>query len=354
MTKKVELGQFFTKKDLWIKSNIQLFIDSLNFVQIVDPFAGGGDLLSPFADNYAVKGYDIDHSFNWPINDSLKSIPPHHTDLCITNPPYLAKVSAARNKLNNVKEYFELFPSCEDLYVIGLNQCLNSFDYGVAIIPETYQISSNKSKRIRSINILEENPFEDTEHPVIVITWGPELSDDYDIYKNDQLIGSFKSLNKFALTSLNLGKNLIKFNNHDGNFGVICFDSTNADRICFTTPDKITSPVKVSSRSSSKILINTPVDINMLIDDCNILLEYYRTNTHDVFLAPFKGNTKSGVRRRRLDFETARYIIEHALCKQNPGLLEEVLKAEQDKKDKALKKEQDKKDKALKKTRHSS
>ena len=328
MTKKVELGQFFTKKDLWLKQNIQSFIGSINFAKVIDPFAGGGDLLKPFMDNYEVDGYDIDKDFGWGLNDSLKSIPAHHGDLCITNPPYLAKVSASKNKLDNVKEYFNLFPSIEDLYIIGINQCLNSFNYGVAIIPETYQLSSNKSKRIRSINILEENPFEDTAHPVIVIAWGIEETDDYDIYKNDQLIGTFKELNELCIKPLKLDKKLIKFNQHNGNFGAICFDNTGTERIRFTTSDNITSPVKISSRSSSKILINTDVDMNQLIIDCNEILEHYRSSTHDVFLAPFKGNSKSGVRRRRLDFFTARCIIEHALCKQNPVLLEEAIERE--------------------------
>jgi hypothetical protein len=326
MTKKIELGQFFTKKESWLKPNIQEFIDSVNFDKIVDPFAGEGDLLRPFEDGYQVIGYDIDPQFSWQLNDSLKSIPFHHADLCITNPPYLAKVSASKNKLTNTKPYFDMFPSCEDLYIIGVNQCLQSFDYGIAIIPETYQLSSNKSNRIRSINILEENPFEDTAHPVIIITWGPTGSDDYLIYKNEQLLGSYKELFAECFNSLNLNKNLIKFNQHDGNFGAICFDNTGTDRIHFTTPDKITSPVKVSSRASSKILINTPVDIDLLIEDCNILLENYRSKTYDVFLAPFKGNTKNGIRRRRLDFITARSIIEHGLCKQNPELLAEALK----------------------------
>lgn len=328
MTKKIELGQFFTKKNSWLKNNIRAFIESIEFKKIVDPFAGEGDLLKPFMHIHEVNGYDIDKDLGWVLNDSLKFIPYHHDDLCITNPPYLAKVSASKNKICSVTQYFDLYPSIEDLYIIGINQCLNSFNYGVAIVPETYQLSSNKSKRIRSITILEDNPFEDTEHPVIVITWGIEEKDDYEIYKNDHLIGTFKQLNNLCIKSLKLDKKLIKFNHPNGNFGAICFDTTGSDRIRFTTPDNITSPVKVSSRSSSKILINTEVDIHQLIKDCNEILEKYRLDTHDVFLAPFKGNSKAGVRRRRLDFYTARCIIEHALCKQNTKLLEESIKTE--------------------------
>jgi hypothetical protein len=48
MTKKIELGQFFTRKDIWLRPHIQNFIDTIKFNKIIDPFAGGGHLLKPF------------------------------------------------------------------------------------------------------------------------------------------------------------------------------------------------------------------------------------------------------------------------------------------------------------------
>jgi hypothetical protein len=45
----------------------------------------------------------------------------------------------------------------------------------------------------------------------------------------------------------------------------------------------------------------------------NRILDAHRAATHDLLLSPFKGNARNGVRRRRLDYATARAILERAL-----------------------------------------
>jgi hypothetical protein len=314
MTKKIELGQFFTKKDLWIRPQIRQFIDSINFNKIVDPFAGAGHLLTPFTPTYQVAGYDIDPTLTWPINDGLKGIPNHKSDLCITNPPYLAKTTATRFKRNGTYQYFEEFPEFDNLYLMGLEQCLKSFDSGIAIIPETYLLHPKKTNRLISATILEENPFDDTDFPVVIVIWGASKQDDYDIYKNDVYLGTNKSLTALIPKSKKLNKNLIKFNDPAGNFGIICIDKGDTiGGIRFTTPNEIKGAVKVSSRTSTKLHINCSIDISALITECNSILQQYRKDTADVYMAPFKGNDQLGQRRRRLDFTTARLIIENAL-----------------------------------------
>lgn len=319
MTKKIELGQFFTKKSTWLKPHVQAFIDSIKFDKIIDPFAGGGHLLKVFDSQYQTAGYDIDDKLMWPINDGLVSIPLHHNDLCITNPPYLNKGTAKRFNRIGIMHYFEKFPEFDDLYLMGLEQCLNSFDYGIAIIPETYQLHPKKSNRIRSLTVLEENPFDDTDFPVILIIWGPDSRNDYDIYKNDTFIGTFNTLSTKIPVSQKVKQNVIKFNDVNGNLGVICIDKGDLiGGIKFTGPEDIRGEIKHSSRTSTKIMIHTTVNIAQLIIECNALLAQYREDTHDVFLAPFKGNDTQGARRRRLDFGTIRLILENALVKLDP------------------------------------
>ncbi len=315
MTKKIELGQFFTKKDTWLKPHIQSFIDSIKFDKIIDPFAGEGHLLKPFQNKYLTSGYDIDSSLSWPINDGLKTIPNHKNDLCVTNPPYLAKTTATRFKRTGVYHYFSLYPEFDDLYLMGLEQCLKSFDYGIAIIPETYLLHPKKTKRLLSVTILEENPFDDTDFPVVVIIWGPSEQQDYEVYKNDQLIGSNNSLLKNIPTTTNLKKDAVKFNDPNGNLGILCIDKgTSIGGIRFTTPNEITGSIKHSSRTATRVQVTiTNLEIDSIISECNKILENYRKDTFDIFLAPFKGNDQNGVRRRRLDFKTARLIIENAL-----------------------------------------
>lgn len=315
MTKKIELGQFFTKKDIWLRPHIQTFIDSIKFNKIIDPFAGGGHLLKPFISKYTTGGYDIDSTLSWPINDGLISIPSHPNDLCVTNPPYLAKTTATRFKRTGTFQYFELFPEFDDLYLMGLEQCFNSFPYGVALIPETYLLHPRKSRRIISATVLEDNPFDDTDFPIVIITWGPNELNDYDIYKNDTLLGTYNSLVAKIPLSTNIDKDTVKFNVVTGNLGIVCIDKGDSiGGITFTTPDKITNAIKVSSRTSTKVMVPDDVDIDKLIIACNTILSKYRKDTCDVFMAPFKGNDQNGLRRRRLDFTTARLIIEQGLA----------------------------------------
>lgn len=314
MTKKVELGQFFTKKDIWLKPHIQKFIDSIKFNKVIDPFAGGGHLLKVFDPQHETGGYDIDPSLSWPINDGLKSMPAHPDDLCVTNPPYLAKTTASRFKRIGTYQYFDMYPEFDDLYLMGLAQCLKSFPYGIAIVPETYLLHPKKTNRLISATILEENPFDDTDFPVVIVVWGPDEKSDYDLYKNDAYIGTHKTLYSKVPLSPGLDKAVIKFNDPNGNLGIYCIDKgSDITGIKFTTPDQITGPIKGTSRTSTKVNVNLPVNIQNLIARCNDILIQYRTDTHDAFMAPFKGNNKQGVRRRRLDFTTARLIIENAL-----------------------------------------
>lgn len=50
-----------------------------------------------------------------------------------------------------------------------------------------------------------------------------------------------------------------------------------------------------------------------VVDNANAIFSAYRRNTQDLLLAPFMGNNKDGVWRRRLDYATARAILEESI-----------------------------------------
>ena len=77
--------------------------------------------------------------------------------------------------------------------------------------------------------------------------------------------------------------------------------------------------IKDSSRLMTYIEISTVLegDIPRLTSLANEILEEVRRNSHDVALSGFKGNNKEGKRRRRLDYELARGILERALSEDN-------------------------------------
>ena len=316
---KVALGQFFTKEYFWLKPQVVQFIVNSKASVAYDPFAGGGDMLFAVQNRLnfnIIKGLDIDVAQKWDINDSLKFIPHVQDAIIITNPPYLAKQSASRKKID-FSEYFNN-SIYDDIYLIALDKILDAQDYAVVIIPESFINSSFKRKnRLKSITILEENPFTDTENPVCVACFDnrEKSFDEIQIFKNDRFVNSFQNIEDIRLAPTNSVK--IKFNDPTGWLGLRAIDSTDDKTfIKFDFRQNIhydwANRLKYSSRHMTLIEIDIPAKHRkVFIDKCNELTDEIREDSMDILLTPFKGNTKRGKRRRRLDFRLARAIMEH-------------------------------------------
>ena len=94
-------------------------------ISVLEPFAGAGNLFD-FIDTAWV-GYDIDpQHFNVEIRDTIKDFPTDY-QVCITNPPYLAKTIISRKRLPVIVKH-------EDLYLDCLQLMLDNCDYVAAII----------------------------------------------------------------------------------------------------------------------------------------------------------------------------------------------------------------------------
>lgn len=318
--KKQSLGQFFTKNHFWLKKHIVEFIKSTNAELAFDPFAGAGDLLN-VAKGLGfkkVKGLDIDKTLNWDFNDSLLSIPKIKNSIIITNPPYLTNYSAQRKKIyENVKKYFDIC-NYDDIYQLAIEKCLESNSFGVMIIPETFINSSFPKNRLVSITIIEDSMFDDTDNPICVICFDGKDKDysEIKVYKNDKHLGNFQYFEKMRKVPK---KNIkIIFNSLEGQIALRAVDATRAEKpIKFMKPEMIDydlSTIKVSSRLIT--LIKLDIEKNMIdkiIDQSNKILLNFREKTEDTLLSPFKGNKKNGERRRRLDYKTARAILEEAI-----------------------------------------
>ena len=150
--KKIKLGQFFTKENLWLKPQIKKFIARAECNIAYDPFAGDGDLLEVSLNELGfkeIKGLDIDKSLNWDYNDSLINIPHIDGAIIITNPPYIAKQSASRKGID-LSIYFEN-TKYDDVYLIALDKMLDAEEYVVAIIPESFINSNYKRKNLHQL-----------------------------------------------------------------------------------------------------------------------------------------------------------------------------------------------------------
>lgn len=323
--KKRVLGQFFTRNSFWLKGHILDFIGSTNAKIAVDPFAGDGDLLKVAKEIGFKKteGFDIDQSLGWQINDSLLSIPHVDHSIIITNPPYLTNYSAKRKGVyENVRQYFE---ACkyDDLYQLAIEKCLGN-RFGVMIIPETFINSSFPKHRLTSITIIEEKLFGDTEIPVCVICFDDKEKpyDEILMYKNDVLLGTLGYFEKMRRTPQNIAG--IKFNVPSGQIALRAVDTTDPKRpISFMKPHELgydLSGIKHSSRLITLIEMSENENVDEIIKFSNDLLFDFRKKTHDILLSPFKGNKKNGERRRRLDYFTARAILENAYEMTRPEI----------------------------------
>lgn len=316
-SKKRDLGQFFTKKDKWLKPQVVSFIKEANRNSVLDPFAGDGDILKAIAginewDNLC--GLDIDNELNWELNDSLISIP--KTDsIIITNPPYYAKNCANVNQSKSYKYFKD--SEFDNLYQIALEKCLNASDYVVSIVPESFLLANVLLDRLQSITILEENPFDDTTFPVCVVCYGDTQTslEEIKIYKGDKYCSTFKELISQDLKPQGWLK--VKFNYIDGNIGIRCIDGVGVDdniRFCLPVElDYDISKINKNSRFITVAQIDTDVDIELIIKKANEILNDYRVRTNDLLMLAFRSNKKNGVRRRRVDFKTVRAILEQSI-----------------------------------------
>ena len=321
MNKRV-LGQYFTIEDKWLKPHIVDFILKSECDIVYDPFAGNGDIIQTITKRLRLKkciSLDIDKNLPHKINDSLINIPPKENAIIITNPPYLTNYSAKRrNIFQNVEKYFKI-TDYHDLYLLALENMLKAQEYVVAIIPETFINSSFKHKnRLYSITIIEEDCFGDTETPICVVCFDGKIKsfNKIKVYKNDTYLNT---LDFFEKQRLKPQKNInIIFNDKNGQIALRAVDTTNPKNLIGFMHrkelDYNIDNIKNSSRSITIVKVKDLPNVKTgeFIKACNKILYNFRTKTDDVLLSPFKNNMKNGKRRRRLDYKTARAIMEKA------------------------------------------
>jgi len=321
--KKRSLGQYFTEGACWLQPQVVDFIRNSKCNVAYDPFAGSGCLFDPVTN--AVKtitrsiGLDIDPAQGWQVNDSLIRIPSESNAIIVTNPPYISNYSASRKRLGDgLKKYFAM-TKYDDVYLLALDRMLEAQKNVVAIIPETFINSPFRQKdKLTSITILEENPFHDTDTPVVVVCFDSKSKalSEIEIYKGSKYVCSLQDVEECRLVPDNSVS--LKFNDPAGWLGVRCVDTTNPnDMLRFDFKENIDydweNGIKVSSRLLTLISIDIPLSSRkVFLDECNRVLAEVRRKSHDIMLSPFKGNMKNGVRRRRLDFQTCRAIIERS------------------------------------------
>ena len=316
---KVSRGEFFTTDSAWLNKPVRKFLEQAfaHSSQALDPFAGDGHMLALVAEEFGVSiaGFDI-ASKHWPKNDSLKKIANPNRSVIITNPPYLANHSAKRKGVDSlVAKYFA--SGFDNLYKLALDRCLAAADYVVAIVPETFLLSSFDKSRLQLVAVIESDLFSDTEAPAVVACFGATAKN-CQVFANDKKIGQLDqllSLRKFA----NHAKVEIRFNVAAGRIGLRAVDGSDGETpIAFMPAEKFKYAAgKVSHSSRLMTYVEMPglsdAQVAKVIRAANKKLATIRDESKDLVLAPFKGNDKNGKRRRRLDYALAREILNFAV-----------------------------------------
>ena len=322
MENKRAIGQFYTRGNPFKLHPFKNWVSKAKIKEktILEPFAGAKDIPN-LIDSAKLKYndwklYDLHPGADGiQKRDTLSDFPIGYK-VCITNPPWLARNSATRRGLSYPKA-----TSHNDLYKYSLELCLNNCDWVAAIIPEAFIRSNLFLDRLGDfISLVPEKQqsasrngnsndidsmFEDTEHPVGLALFTPNETSDIMIWRNNQQLGRLSELEEY-LPQRSHNRN-IRFNEPDGNLGLVAIDNTVSESIRFCHPKELGEyNVRYHGRSITKMLVPWEVDVKEL----NSRLNYIRKKTHDVFLTAFKGLRRDGFYRRRLDWALARSIVD--------------------------------------------
>ena len=302
-------GRYYTQANVFECPAFKQWLEAIPNISettILEPFAG--DCAIPMMlSSYKWACYDIEPrkgDFKIVKRDTIKKFPSGFK-VCITNPPYLAKNSATRRGLN--------YPECDydNLYKHCLKLMLDSCQYVAAIIPDSFIQSGLFTDRLYGVISIPEKVFADTDYPVCLALFTPDISEDFNIWCGDSFNGTYQELSKYSLEEYNDSRWV--FNDADGCIGVVCADGKNS-KIRFVKGESIDTEVKGSSRFLVRVSgLPDNIDIDDFIIKCNSTLELYRGNTKDVFLNSFKGLRHDGTYRKRIPFTVVRSILTYTL-----------------------------------------
>ena len=322
---KVSLGSFYTTKSGWLTDEVRQFLENALAESkgcILDPFAGDGHLLEAIKSDSTLgrivsqaTGFDIQGD-TFPFNDSLVAIPNPERAVIVTNPPYLANHSAKRKGVDQLVAKYFAGSTQKNLYRIALEKALESADYVVAIIPETFLLSTFPKHRLELAVVIQDSLFGDTDAPALVACFTKESCADAHIFTGNQSIGNLSEI--LALRESTAPKHKIVFNDRNGRIGLRAVDGSDGKTpIAFVAARDFEYPsdsVAVSSRLMTYLDLPEigESDLTAVIEQANGILLQIRLASGDLVLAPFKGNDRNGKRRRRLDYGLARKILNQA------------------------------------------
>ena len=278
----------------------------LRSATVLEPFAGANSLVERLREMglcSAFASFDAaPASLDVQRRDTLADFPAGY-DVCVTNPPWLARNSAAWRGL--------AFPDTrhDDLYKVALERCLDNCPFVAALVPDSFIRAGLFHDRLFAFVSLTADMFADTGHPV-----GLALFDDavgqpgrLQVWSGDFYVGDLAEMEARRPKPLPGGAD-VAFNEPRGNAGLLALDNTVEASIRFCDVRELAGyRVKPSGRAITVIAVDGPVRIA----EWNAALTAFRVETRDALMTAYKGIRKDGMYRRRCDWALARGIIHH-------------------------------------------
>ncbi len=338
---KVQHGQFYTLRSPFDHPLFREWVAKIPKIKkksFIEPFGGANNIIElsqsqlPGVSLSQWRSYDLHPeaiSVNKvpevPLiaNDSILN--PPQGDVCITNPPYLAKNSAKR------MGYTVEFGGYGDLWELSIAKNLAAVDYLAAIIPESFLTRGLFHERLMGVISITESLFDDTGFPVCLALWLKKPQDDFEVYVGDRRIGSYSEISeRNPLSGITLDSDLkARYNDPLGELGLRAVDSPKGASIRYVRGEEIPSEqIKISSRAITRISLSRKsgadplngMSLDELISELNRAVEGYREATSDIFLTNFKSLREDGVYRRRLDWKTSDRFIHQLLGRSSASL----------------------------------
>lgn len=336
---KKQLGQFYTTNYAYILQN--MYIPD-NISNIIEPFAGAGDLLKFIykdKDKYKIECYDIEPKKDFIIKrDTLLNPPNFDGAFVITNPPYLA-----RNKSDD-KEIYDKY-NTNDLYKCFISLLIgSSCAGGILILPLNFLSSIRKADiKLREkfvkkydiilCNIFEEQVFNDTSYSICCLqfsakNYNSESSESSGsicyIYPSNKRIsfvlnagnnytigGKIYNLPRNTKYKIDRATRLVKKEDENliTNILVKCIDDSLNSKIGLSMVDDLTKEKHIdrspnlTARSYAVLVIEpriTAEEQSALVDKFNTYLNEYRDKYNSLFLTNYRES--NSIARKRISF----------------------------------------------------
>ena len=305
MTAKRQNGQFYTVVNPFRHEAFRTWAADANMSRacVLEPFAGANSLIAHLEALGACRrsiSYDIEPSHpEVQRRDTLESFPTGF-DICVTNPPWLARNSATARGLD--------FPECEydDLYKFATEKCLDNCGWVAVLVPESFIRANIFRERLSDFVSITSKLFADTHQPVGLALFRPDPVSETTVWSRGDRVGALSDLERMRPVPA-ANPPGVRFNDPNGDVGLIAFDNTRTASIRFCEASEVDGyEIKHSSRFITKIRFEGQVRI----DAWNSYLRNFRSRTRDVLMTCYRGLREDGMYRRRLDWRLAREIMQ--------------------------------------------